>query len=492
MAIGIKHAGLCERIRVTLTSYSMGGRFDISGRKRRHRVIGHELLSETIFALSSGAGRAGIAVIRLSGPGAGPALEALAGRLPPPRLATLARLRDPGDGSPLDDALILWFPGPQSYTGEDVVELHVHGGVAVVAAMLDALGRQPGLGMAEPGDFTRRAFVSGKLDLTGAEGLVDLIDAETQAQRRQALRQSDGRLGRLYDGWRERLIALLAHFEAAIDFPDEDLPDTLEEAVQGDILGITHELAQHLDDNQRGERLRDGIHIAILGPPNVGKSSLLNLLSRRDAAIVSAQAGTTRDVVEVRLDLGGYPVVLADTAGLRDSADAIEVEGVRRARMHADMSDLKLVVFDSAAQDSENVAAATANLIDGNTIVVRNKIDLLPDNSQPRFLPGGETALAICDLSVLTGDGVERFLTVLCDAVARRIGQASAPVITRARHREAVRSCCDALDRALGAGEAALAAEDLRLAVRALGRITGAVDVEDLLDVIFRDFCIGK
>lgn len=449
-------------------------------------------MNQTIFALSSGAGRAGVAVIRISGPGAGSALEALAGRLPPPRLATLGRLRDPGDASPLDDALILWFPGPQSYTGEDVAELHVHGGTAVVAAMLDVLGRQPGLGMAEPGDFTRRAFLSGKLDLTGAEGLIDLIDAETQAQRRQALRQSDGRLGRLYDGWRERLTGLLAHFEAAIDFPDEELPDTLEDAVQGDILGIAKELTLHLEDNQRGERLRDGIYIAILGPPNVGKSSLLNLLSRRDAAIVSAQAGTTRDVVEVRLDLGGYPVILADTAGLRDSTDAIEAEGVRRARMHAGFSDLKLVVFDSTAEGHESAVAEAAGLIDGDTIVVRNKIDLLSGKGRPRSAPGGDKALAICDLSVLTGDGVERFLKVLCDAVVARIGQASTPVITRARHREAVRSCCDALDRALGAGEAALAAEDLRLAVRALGRITGAIDVEDLLDVIFRDFCIGK
>jgi tRNA modification GTPase len=449
-------------------------------------------VNQTIFALSSGAGRAGIAVIRISGPQSGVTLEALAGRLPPPRLATLARLRDPGDGSPLDDALILWFPAPQSFTGEDVVELHVHGGTAVVAAVLDVLGRQNGLGMAEPGDFTRRAFLSGKLDLTGAEGLIDLIDAQTQAQRRQALRQSDGRLGRLYDGWRDRLIALLAHFEAAIDFPDEELPDRLEETVRTGILGIEKELTQHLDDKQRGERLRDGIHIAILGPPNVGKSSLLNLLSRRDAAIVSAQAGTTRDVVEVRLDLGGYPVVLADTAGLRESTDAIEVEGVRRARMHAGISDLKLVVFDGACEDPHNMDTSIMDLIDGDTIVIFNKIDLLSGANQSVPSSLGVGALATCRISVRTGQGVEQFLDVLRDAVGDRMGQATAPVITRARHREAVRSCSDALNRALNAGESALAAEDLRLAVRALGRITGSVDVEDLLDVIFRDFCIGK
>ena len=449
-------------------------------------------MSETIFALSSGAGRAGVAVIRISGPDAGTALESLAKQLPRPRMVTLARLRDPDDATPLDDALILWFPGPGSYTGEDVAELHVHGGTAVVAATLDALGRRPGLRMAMPGEFTRRAFLSGKLDLTEAEGLIDLIDAETEAQRRQALRQSDGRLGRLYDGWRERLIMLLAHFEAAIDFPDEALPDTLESDVREKILGIVKELTQHLDDHQRGERLRDGIHIAILGPPNAGKSSLLNLLSRRDAAIVSSQAGTTRDVVEVRLDLGGYPVVLADTAGLRDSTDEIEVEGVRRAHAHAGISDLKLVVFDSAAEEWADVDAKIADLIDADAIIIRNKIDLVPGDAQRLSQAIIDRALAVCPLSVLTGNGIDRFLKVLLDAVAQRIGQASAPVITRARHREAVRSCCDALNRALDAGEIALAAEDLRLAVRALGRITGAVDVEDLLDVIFRDFCIGK
>jgi tRNA modification GTPase len=449
-------------------------------------------VDETIFALSSGAGRAGVAVIRISGSGARAALAALARRVPPPRLATRVELRDPDSAMPLDDALILWFPGPGSYTGEDVAEMHVHGGVAVVAAVLDALGRRPGLRVALPGEFTRRAFLSGKLDLTEAEGLIDLIDAETEAQRRQALRQKDGRLGRLYDGWRDRLIGLLAHFEAAIDFPDEDLPDTLESTVRENITGVVAELTQHLDDKHRGERLRAGIQIAILGPPNAGKSSLLNLLAQRDAAIVSSRAGTTRDVVEVRMDLGGYPVILADTAGLRDSTDSIEAEGVRRAHAQAGLSDLKLVVFDSAARNGRRVGAKIAGLIDSDTIVVRNKIDLMSKRSRPRPMALFDGALAVCPLSVRTGEGVDRFLTLLRDAVAQRIGQASAPVITRARHREAVRSCRDALRRAVEAPEIALAAEDMRLAARALGRVTGVVDVEDLLDVIFHDFCIGK
>ena len=263
-------------------------------------------MPDTIFALSSAAGRAGLAVIRISGPGAGAALERLTGAvLPDPRHAARAVLRNPESDETLDDGIVLWFPAPYSYTGEDVAELHIHGGVAVVAAVLDSLAAQPGLRLAEPGEFTRRAFLAGKIDLTAAEGLIDLIDAETAAQRRQALRQADGELGRLYDGWRTRLLALLAHFEAAIDFVDEPIPDSLEREVRRGILSVEDELTQHLDDNRRGERLREGVYIAILGAPNVGKSSLLNLLSRRDAAIVSSTAGTTRDVVEVRLDLQG-------------------------------------------------------------------------------------------------------------------------------------------------------------------------------------------
>lgn len=442
-------------------------------------------MRETIFALSTAAGRAGLAVFRISGALAGPALEAVsAASLPTPRRATRVQLRDPETGSALDDGLAIWFPAPGSYTGEDVAELHVHGGVAVVSAVLGTLGRQPGLRMAEPGEFTRRAFLSGKIDLTEAEGIIDLIDAETDAQRRQALRQSDGALGRLYDVWRQGLVGLLAHFEASIDFVDEPIPEALETEVRAGILRICQELTLHLDDGRRGERLREGVYIAILGAPNAGKSSLLNLLSQRDAAIVSATAGTTRDVVEVRLDLNGYPVTVADTAGLRESDDAIEVEGVRRAHDRARTADLKLAVFDASALQDK----ATAALIDSETIVVRNKCDL-SGTVEPYPV---STCAAVCEISAKTGAGVEGFLKVLTDEVRLRAGLGDAPLITRSRHRAALEACRDALTRASNEVEPELAAEDLRLAVRSLGRVTGTVDVEDLLDVIFRDFCIGK
>ena len=446
--------------------------------------LGVRIVSDTIFALSSAAGRAGVAVIRLSGREAGSVLQRLSvADLPPPRRATRAVLRAPTTGETLDDGLVLWFPAPHSYTGEDVVELHLHGGIAVVAAVLETLAAQPGLRLANPGEFTRRAFHAGKIDLTAAEGLIDLIDAETEAQRRQALRQADGALGRLYEGWRERLVSLLAHFEASIDFAEEPISESLEAEVRRGILRIEEDLAQHLDDNRRGERLREGVHIAILGAPNAGKSSLLNLLSRRDAAIVSSTAGTTRDVVEVRLDLQGYPVTLADTAGLRDSVDAIEAEGVRRARARADQADLKLVLFDL----TQPLDAASSDLIDSETIVLFNKRDV-----RNAAMPATAAGLARFSVSVKTGAGIDAFLAALTDAVRECIGLGDAPMITRTRHRGALQDCRAALARAVAAPESEFAAEDLRLAVRALGRITGEVDVEDLLDVIFRDFCIGK
>jgi tRNA modification GTPase len=415
----------------------------------------------------------------MSGPAAGPALKALAGMLPPPRVARHVRLRDPAGGDELDDGLALWFPGPGSVTGEDVAELHVHGSRAVIAAIMAAL-RGRGLRLAEPGEFTRRAFLNGKLDLVQAEAVADLAAAETEAQRRQALRQLDGRLGTLYRGWGDRLLRLLAHLEAAIDFPDEDLPPEIENRVAADTASLAGEIARHLADGHRGERLRDGIAVAIVGPPNAGKSSLLNQLARREAAITSPIAGTTRDVIEVAIDLAGYPVVLADTAGLRDSADLVEQEGLRRALARAEASELRLFVYDSGRPDDARGAAAWPG---PDTLVVANKIDLVADR---RALPSGALAL-----SALTGEGIPE----LIGALAARIAQTydiAAPLLTRARHREALETAMDALRRSLAAGLAELRAEDLRLAWRSLGRITGRVDVEDLLDVIFRDFCLGK
>jgi tRNA modification GTPase len=444
-------------------------------------------VSSTIVALATAAGRAGIAVVRLSGPAAGAALAACAGALPPPRLARRARFRDPASGEAIDEGLALFFPAPRSFTGEDVAELHVHGSRAVVAALIEALTRLPGLRLAEPGEFTRRAFENGKLDLTAVEGLADLVAAETTAQRRQALRQLGGELGRLYETWRERLLRALAHVEAEIDFPEEGLPGDIWEHVRAEATALQGEIVAHLADGRRGERLRDGVSVAIIGPPNAGKSSLMNALAGRDVAITAASAGTTRDVIEVALDLGGYPIVLADTAGLRGSPDAVEAEGVRRARARAAGADLKVVVVD-ATRPTE--AAAVAGLIDAAALVIANKIDLRPsDEGAWADTLGGGTALR---LSVATGEGMDELLWRLEAAVAERFAPSAAPLITRARHRAALEECLTALDAFAAAFLPELAAEDLRQATQALGRITGRVGIEDMLDIIFREFCIGK
>ncbi|HEY5210911.1 MAG TPA: tRNA uridine-5-carboxymethylaminomethyl(34) synthesis GTPase MnmE [Stellaceae bacterium] len=433
----------------------------------------------TIFALASAPGRAGIAVLRLSGARVHRTLLALVGKIPIPRRATRAQFRDPDTGELIDDGVVLFFPAPHSYTGEDVAEFHVHGSRAVVAALLDLLARREALRLAEPGEFTRRAFENGKLDLTEAEAVADLVAAETAAQRRQALRQLDGALGALYEDWRARLMRALARLEAEIDFPEEGLPPDISASIRDDVALLGAEIAAHLDDRHRGERLRDGVSIAILGPPNAGKSSLLNALARRDIAIISAIAGTTRDVIETRLDLGGYPVLLADTAGLRVSADSIEQEGVKRALARAETADLRLIILDATRPE----ATVDPALIDGDAVIVVNKTDLAPD---------APIATGALGLSVATGAGMGALLARLTEEVAKRAGDGGAPLITRARHREALMQCAAALARFPLATLPELAAEDLRQATRALGRITGRVDVEDMLDVIFREFCIGK
>lgn len=414
----------------------------------------------------------------MSGPQAGPALAAIVGRLPAPRRAQHGRLRDPYDGTAIDDAIVLWLPAPHSVTGEDVAELQVHGSRAVVTALLGVLSRQ-GLRLAEPGEFTRRAFFNHKLDLVQAEAIADLVDAETEAQRRQARRQLDGELGAIYHGWSARLLRTLAHLEAAIDFPDEDLPPAIEAGVAAEIAALAAEIAAHLDDGRRGERLRDGITIAIIGPPNAGKSSLLNRLAQREAAITSPVAGTTRDVIEVMIDINGFPVILADTAGLRESGDLVEREGLRRALDRAEAAELRLFVFDARRPEDAVGAAAWPG---SETLLIANKIDLAQSPAPP---PGG---LAI---SALTGAGLDELIATLSGLLAADYDIAS-PLLTRARHRAALEDARAALERALTAALLELRAEDLRLAWRSLGRITGAVEVEDLLDVIFADFCIGK
>jgi tRNA modification GTPase len=441
--------------------------------------------ADTIFALSTARGRSAIAVIRISGPRAFDALVSLAPRArPQPRVAKLVRLKDPASGEAIDDALALWFPAPESETGEDVVELQVHGGRAVIAGVLDALAAVSGLRPAEPGEFTKRAFRNDKVDLTAAEGLLDLVDAETAAQRRQALRQMKGGLAALYEEWRGRLIRALAHLEAEIDFADEDLPKGVSEQAMADLRALAASIRDHLDDHRRGEVLREGLSIAILGAPNVGKSSLMNALTRRETAIVSSTAGTTRDIVEARLDLGGYPILLADTAGLRevaDGGDPIEREGVRRALARAEQADLRLLLFPAGTKPD----AATSALAGADSILIASKADLVRGTDQAP----SSTALYI---SSATGLGLGVLRERLLAEAEARMNAGDSPAITRARHRSALAECAVSLERAQAATSPELVAEDVRLAARALGRITGRVDVEDLLDVIFREFCIGK
>jgi tRNA modification GTPase len=434
---------------------------------------------DTIYAVSTAPGRAAIAVVRVSGPGASNALQALVGDPPPERRAALRRVRDAG-GATIDQALVLWFPGPNSETGEDVAEFHLHGGRAIIEATLEALSHVPGLRAAEPGEFTRRAVENGKLDLTRAEALADLIDAETPAQRKQALSQYQGVLGDLYEDWRARLIAVLAWAEAAIDFSDEELPPDLEERLRAPAEALHAEMRRHLDDSRAGEITREGLFLTVIGAPNAGKSSLVNALARRDIAIVSETPGTTRDVLETRLNLTGHVVHLADTAGLRETTDAIESEGVRRALARAAASDMTLLVLDGTARDP--FAGLDEQAIARATLTVWNKCDL----AWPALRKG-------LGISARTGEGLDTLVARLGDEVRARLERPrEAPVMTRARHRECVTAAADSLSRALSETQTDLVAEDLRLALRAIGRLTGRVDVEELLDSIFRDFCIGK
>ena len=463
------------------------------------------MTDDTIFAPSTAPGRAGVAVVRISGPAAGAALVALGGStLPPPRQAALRTFVDPAGGRAIDRGLLLWFPGPASFTGEDLGELHLHGGRAVIAAALEALARLPGLRPAEAGEFTRRAFDNGKLDLSAVEGLADLIDADTAAQRRQALRQMDGGLARLTGGWAARLTRVLAHFEAAIDFVEEELPAELEQAALAEAAEVAREIAAALDDRHRGERLREGLSVVILGAPNAGKSSLLNALARRDVAIVSEMAGTTRDVVEVELDLAGYPVSLADTAGLRAletaaaagaaaAQAAIEREGMARARDRAAVADVTLLLVDLEAALSNAAALdAVGALFDSRSILLLNKADRC-DPAAVRRLCQDLQDQAPLAISAKTGEGLEAVLSRLVERAGEAFGGVeSGAGITRLRHRRALEDCRDALLRAQSADLPELKAEELRLGLRALGRISGRVDVEDLLDIVFSEFCIGK
>lgn len=435
--------------------------------------------ADTIYALATGAAAGAVAVLRLSGPGTAEAVRRLAGSLPPPRHASLRRLRAP-DGETLDHALVLWFPGPASYTGEDAAELHLHGGRSIIAGAIDALA-VAGLRQAEPGEFTRRAFLHGKMDLTAAEAIADLIAAETAAQRRQALHQADGGLARLYGGWAERLARLLAHQEAAIEFAEDGLPTDLDAKARAGAGELRAEIEAHLADARRGELLREGLVFAIIGAPNAGKSSLLNALVGREAAIVSARAGTTRDIVEARLDLAGVPVTLSDTAGLREAADEIEAEGIKRAERRAHEAQLVITLFAAdQPPDSE-----TLRWIGPEALVLVNKCDLAP---APAMI-AGVPAIAI---SARQGTGLDALRDRLAEVALRLTGAGQGNQLTRPRHRAALTEASALLAEAEEASLAELTAEALRAALFALGRLTGRVGVEEILDIVFRDFCIGK
>jgi tRNA modification GTPase len=440
---------------------------------------------DTIFALASAPGRAGVAVVRVSGEAARRIVESLTGKqIPPARRAVLRRLDHAG--AEVDQALVLWFPAPASFTGEDIAEFHIHGGRAAREALFTALAAL-GLRPAEPGEFSRRAVENGRLDLTRAEAIADLVDAETPAQLRQALHQYDGALGELYEGWRTGLVRALGRAEAAIDFSDDGVGESEFAAARDAAQHIAREVFEHLDDSRRGEILREGVGLTILGPPNAGKSSLLNALARREVAIVAATPGTTRDLVEVRLNLGGYLVQVADTAGLRRTADPVEAEGARRALARAQESELVLLLLDgSILEPRAGLAAELSPLLEGREpdLVVWNKADL--------GFPALREGLGI---SLKTGEGMSALLEELTARVRQRLeAVGDAPALTRPRHRQALLEAYAALQYGLRAPQdrPELLAEDLRLAARAIGRITGRVDVEEVLDFVFRDFCIGK
>ncbi|MDO9382270.1 MAG: tRNA uridine-5-carboxymethylaminomethyl(34) synthesis GTPase MnmE [Hyphomicrobiaceae bacterium] len=476
--------------------------------------------SATIYALSSAPGRAGVAIVRVSGSHAGMVLNVMTPQRPKPRVAGGRRILHPKTGEVLDRGIVLWFPHPNSFTGEDVAELQLHGGRAVVAAVLEALGEIPGLRMAEPGEFARRAFDNGKIDLAQAEGLADLIDAETEGQRRQALRQASGALSSLYESWRTALIDASALVEAAIDFSDEgDVGARSFDQARGIVETLLPAIRHHLDDGHRGEILRDGFHVVLAGAPNVGKSSLLNALARREAAIVSEEAGTTRDVIEVRLDLGGVPVIVSDTAGIRETSGAVEREGIRRTMARAREADLVIWLTDPT--DPQHTPPEDLRDLADRTLLVLNKADQLAPKPVSHPGEGGQLPLGLDNadqaagdsagapagsangvllpddmiaISALTGAGISSLVARIGGIARERVGNLDEPAITQVRHRRMIEMTARGLETFLREPpyQVEIRAEDLRASVAALGRITGRVDVEDVLDQVFGRFCIGK
>ena len=434
------------------------------------------LAHHTIFALATPLAKSGVAVVRISGAAALPCLRALTGKQDwEPNKFTYSLISYPSSLIPIDHALCVYFKAPKSFTGEDVVEIHCHGSLAVIRELLGALSSFPDLRPAERGEFTRRAFLNGKMDMLEVEGLADLIDAETSAQKSQALRQMQGEMSGFYERLRSAIISTLAHMEAYIDFPDEEIPESVLSGMDDEVRGVQQIIKETLGQHAKGERIREGINIVILGAPNAGKSSLLNCLAGREAAIVSHHAGTTRDLIEVHMDIAGFPVILVDTAGLRDSDNDIEVEGIKRAKARAENADIKLVLFDGTAEpDAESLA-----LVDANTITIATKCDLIPLTTH--HLP----------LSTKTGQGLDELINLLETRIREQFSGEGA-VITRERHRHELIQSEQHLQRFFGVKELELKCEELRIAAGCIAKITGKIAVDDVLDVVFREFCIGK
>jgi len=442
----------------------------------------------TIYALSSGSGISGIAVIRVSGKSTAEVVkEITGGKLPAPRVATLTKFNKNGAKELIDEGVIIWFPAPNSYTGEDLAEFHVHGSRAVINAMHSSIAKIKNCRLAEPGEFTKKAFQNGKINLLKAESIADLISSETEIQRKQAIKTMSGKSSDKYNSWRKKLLKILSHIEAKIDFPDEDLPNNIVKEIQKTSNDVMNEIKKTINDQKVGERIREGFKIAIVGPSNAGKSSLLNYLSKRDAAIVSEIAGTTRDVIETHLNLDGYPVVLSDTAGIRESKNEIEKKGIKIALNRAEDADLKLVIVSTKNVD---FAKVLKGLLTKNAILVVNKSDLIKGKLNKKFKKYEHVLISIKkDLNL------SKLISKIKSKLKNKFITSEDILITRERHRQNLINCVQHLEKFTkkkSAQDFDKAAEDLRLATRHLGMIVGKVDVEELLGSIFNDFCIGK
>ncbi len=442
----------------------------------------------TIYALSSGPGISGIAIIRISGEETSNVLKLLTGKEPPkPRVATLRKINKINTSELIDEGLIIWFPGPESYTGEDMAEIHVHGSKAVVDALHSSLSNIENCRLAEPGEFTKLAFQNGKINLLKAESIADLISSETEIQRQQAIKMMNGKSADQFNFLREKLLKILSNVEAKIDFPDEDLPNNILDEIQKCSDEVINKIKKILNDQKVGERIREGFKIAILGPTNAGKSSLMNYLSNRDVAIVSEIAGTTRDVIETHLNIDGYPVIISDTAGIRESKDEIEKKGIKLSLNRAEEADLKLVVVDAKSIDFTDILK---DLLEENAILVINKSDLLEKNIDPKVKKTNHVLI-----SIKKNENIEELISKIKNNLKNKFISSDDILITRERHRQHLQQCLDHLNNFNQKKEIEdfdKAAEDLRLATRHLGMIVGKVDVEEILGSIFNDFCIGK